>query len=258
MEPLLDPQHRELEEQLLAAGRQVRCSEAARQSTLAALGLGTAGLTGSGQAAAGQAAGHGAAAKGAAGLGWHLGKPLVLVAAGVGGALGVGGVVAVTLAPRAPAPATVSAPRVSPSALGAEGVVPAVAASAAPPDSAAAPKPPSFALEDLPEADAPSGGAAPRAPLPPAAQSSALRQELEQLARVEAALRDGAAARALTLLEDYRLRFPRRQLGLEAEALAIQALAVSGALAPAQARARAFLARHPTSPLAARVARYAD
>jgi hypothetical protein len=85
---------------------------------------------------------------------------------------------------------------------------------------------------------------------------SQLREESLAVLEVRQALRTGDAGSALKLLEQARARFPRGALGQEREALAIEALAQSGARAAAERRAAAFLRAYPKSPYAADVQRY--
>lgn len=89
------------------------------------------------------------------------------------------------------------------------------------------------------------------------AASEALQQELAQLDAVRARLTSGRAEQALSLLDSYERGSPRGALRLEAEVLRIDALSRSGRVEQARARARAFLTRHPSSVLAARVRRLA-
>lgn len=102
---------------------------------------------------------------------------------------------------------------------------------------------------------------APSVPAPSALKrssvSEALQQELAQLDVVRARLATGRAEQALSLLDAYDRGTPRGSLRLEAEVLRIDALSRSGRMEQARARARAFLTRHPTSVLAARVRRLA-
>jgi outer membrane protein assembly factor BamD (BamD/ComL family) len=84
-----------------------------------------------------------------------------------------------------------------------------------------------------------------------------LQLELQRLDATRRRLAAGQADQALALLDAYERATPRGVLKLEAEVLRIDALARSGRLAQAQARAASFLARHPNSVLAARVRRIA-
>jgi hypothetical protein len=75
-----------------------------------------------------------------------------------------------------------------------------------------------------------------------------------ELALIETARRQlaGAPRGALATLDEYGRAFPGGVLGEEAEILRLSALAASGANVEAAARAAAFVAAHPRSPLAAR------
>jgi outer membrane protein assembly factor BamD (BamD/ComL family) len=73
---------------------------------------------------------------------------------------------------------------------------------------------------------------------------------------VENSLRSSRSREALSLLGEYTKRFPRRQLGLEAEVLTIQALYESGSRSAAKKRAARFLKRYPSSPLGVRAKQY--
>ena len=83
---------------------------------------------------------------------------------------------------------------------------------------------------------------------------AALRAEIALLDRARNALRDGASARALRLLDQHRARFAHAQLAPEAAALRIEALVQRGAYDQADSMSRQFMASHPTHPLAERVA----
>lgn len=92
-------------------------------------------------------------------------------------------------------------------------------------------------------------------PAAPSADSptSTLANEVSALREAREALAAGQSRRALAALDAYVQRFPGGHLGLEAEELRIEALAASGNSAAAAARARSFLAAHPTSPYAHRL-----
>lgn len=79
------------------------------------------------------------------------------------------------------------------------------------------------------------------------------REESRLVATAREALRAGAPAQALALLEQTRLRFPAGTLLQEREALTIEALAGSGQRASAIERARAFARDNPGSPYTGRV-----
>jgi hypothetical protein len=80
-----------------------------------------------------------------------------------------------------------------------------------------------------------------------------LRAELAALDGVSSALGRGDAAGALALLDGYWHDFPHGSLVLEATVLQAEALERAGRHAEAVERARAFLKRHPTSPLGDRM-----
>lgn len=113
-------------------------------------------------------------------------------------------------------------------------------------------------------AESPSTGSARRqgktaiAPTPGASPSGsavaadALLEEAQSLERVRARL-GGDPAGALAALADHQRRFPRGQLGAEREYLTIDALSRLGRRDEARARARAFLARYPSSPYAVKL-----
>jgi hypothetical protein len=85
------------------------------------------------------------------------------------------------------------------------------------------------------------------------ARASHLREESAMILDARSALRAGDPSRALTLLDGARGRFPDGILVQEREALAIEALARSGARALAAKRAESFLRDYPKSPHAADV-----
>jgi hypothetical protein len=87
-------------------------------------------------------------------------------------------------------------------------------------------------------------------------KSSGLGEELQLLSRASQSLASGNPQLALQQITKYRQEFPAPRLGLEAEALNIQALSQSGQAALARARAKIFVARHPSSPLVARIKKY--
>jgi len=125
---------------------------------------------------------------------------------------------------------------------------------------------PSVALQPTPElpapeppASAPSPSASQRAaasqpPVLPPSPSAGVTRELELL---EAARRlvDADPTRALGLLEQHAKESPHGTLVIERELLVIQALARSGRLAEAKARAARFRAAHPESLYEERITR---
>lgn len=191
----------------------------------------------------------------------------------------VGGVIAVTgytalepsiapaPAPQAPIVAAASdGPRAAPP-LGARGVpeprteptaapLPARAepsSSAVSPSSTASEPPTAAASTDPAPASTDASGASVPAPGSPEERASRLREESDMLNQARAALRGGDTAGTMRLLEQARQKFPGGVLGQEREALAIEALAKSGARAEASSRAAAFIQAHPNSPHAARL-----
>jgi TolA-binding protein len=85
-----------------------------------------------------------------------------------------------------------------------------------------------------------------------------LREEIALMDQARAALRSGSPKTALEHLEQYRSRFPSGSFGQEAQALRIEAIAVSGNSARASILAKAFLARYPNSPHRSRLRRLAE
>ncbi len=79
---------------------------------------------------------------------------------------------------------------------------------------------------------------------------SGLAAELVVLDRARRALAAGDAAGALAAAEEHARRFPAGDLAPERESLAVAALCRLGRRDEARKRARRFLTRHPTSPLA--------
>jgi hypothetical protein len=86
-----------------------------------------------------------------------------------------------------------------------------------------------------------------------AATNGQLSEEIALLSRVRAGVREGAGTRALELLAEYRERFERPILGMEAAALGVDALCQTGQRDAARAAADNFRNRWPKSPLEQRV-----
>ena len=86
-----------------------------------------------------------------------------------------------------------------------------------------------------------------RSPPPAQPEQTGLERERRLLEPARTALTRGMASQALTLLEQHAKAFPSGELAEEREALWVQALAVSGAMDAARARAKAFSARFPDS-----------
>jgi hypothetical protein len=80
-----------------------------------------------------------------------------------------------------------------------------------------------------------------------------LRAEVAALDAASRAIDRGDATGALSLIGAYWRSFPRGSLGLEARVLEAECLDRAGRHEEASAHARAFLAQHPTSPLAGRM-----
>ena len=226
---LLEENPTGLERDLLAAGVSYGSSDAARQNTLAALGLvGTAAVSASMAAAASTSA---------------LQKIGVLKLVALS-TLGVAVLTPVGIL----AWKQFDVPKPVPNL-----VTPAVPHDEpAPRAQAPAPVVPNETAE-APTAEAP----APKADARPAA-AGALAAELGELDRARSKLSSGDPKGALAVLDDYARTYPRGRLGLEAEVLRIDALAQSGDMQSAKKRAEAFLKRHPKGVLAPRVRRYLD
>lgn len=258
MEPILDPEERELEEGLMRAGRDVGMSPKLRDKTLAALAAGSVGVT----AASG--------AKAASTFGWMTSKVGAIWS--VGAVVGVGGAVALGIGlgkdteshaslASARQMASTKVDEVNDSKPIANGGVEPKAGevpSEDPPQSERAVE----AEEDSASPPGRAAAAAPKDPLaadaPATDKTSSLREELSHVAKVESSLSAGDPQKALQLLARYRSRFSRPQLGLEVEILTIQALHESGSVTAASGRAARFLENHPNSPLSARAKRYVE
>lgn len=81
----------------------------------------------------------------------------------------------------------------------------------------------------------------------PTKRGDGLGAESRLLAAAQTALRDGAAARALRLVETHRRRHPAGSLREERERIAIEALLALGRRGDAEARARRFRTAFPQS-----------
>ncbi len=95
---------------------------------------------------------------------------------------------------------------------------------------------------------APSTPSAPPVSAPRVARASSLPEQVLSLDRARVALNSGNAAAALAEISHYRSTWPKGVFLTEASVLEIEALAKSGAVALAGARARAFVTAHPDSP----------
>ena len=90
-------------------------------------------------------------------------------------------------------------------------------------------------------------------PAPRVAPTESLKDEVVAIQKVRQQLSLGNAPRALSLLNEYRRRFPNGHLSQEATLVKVEALLAAGQTAEAQRAGRAFLARHPGSPYGARM-----
>jgi hypothetical protein len=86
-----------------------------------------------------------------------------------------------------------------------------------------------------------------------AERASRLAREVAALDAARASLSIGAGQGALRQIERYRAEFPDGELAADAEAVAIEALAVEGDHSALAAAAQRFLARYPRDPHAPRV-----
>jgi TolA-binding protein len=243
-DPLLDPRDHDLEVELLRAGREVRMSAAGQARVLASLGIAVGGIALAGKAAA---SAGGTLTK----LSTLISGKAALVAAGLVsvGAAGGGAWFASATSPEPVAPRVVEAP-----------VVPVTEAkperSEVSPEEAEAPNP---EVEARPRAPAKAQRQAPSAPeRNQAERRPGLGDELAFVESASRALRSGNPQVALGRLAEYRQRFPRGKLALEAQVLRIEALARAGRTSEAQRLARGFVKRYPNSPVAARIRRYTE
>lgn len=251
MAPLLHPEDAELEAQLRRAGRDVGLSPAAEARLLAVLGVG-AGLTAAGEAAAST----GFFGKLLASKGMFAAASVVSV-----GAIGAGVYFTqrtqVSDSVNEPAPVTrpseaehVALPESDAPEATPEGLSESSDESAT--DSAPA-------TESAPEpVDKPIAQARPVPRKPTADAQAGLRDELALVEAVSRATKAGNGALALSQSLEYKRRFPRGKLALEGQVLHIEALALSGNRAEASRLAQSFLKRHPESPVAARIRRFAQ
>lgn len=123
-------------------------------------------------------------------------------------------------------------------------VMPVVAARVTPPPPPLAPPEPPAPVAVLPTIPT----MPPRSlPAAPTAGGSSLKAERTLLDGVRASLSEGDSARALRLADAHRRRFPHAQLAEEREALAIQALVLSGQSSEARERADRFRSEFPNS-----------
>lgn len=247
MDPLLHPEDRELEAQLRRAGRDVTLSPASQERLLAALGV-AAGVTVAGEAAA--AASTSFVSKLLASKSMLAAASMVSV-----GAIGAGVYFtrsAESLSDRPPTSRPAEPVRATPLA-GAAVADP----STAPSDAAVATERSAAAPSDKAVESGPAVQPRSSTRKPAADVNAAFRDELALVEALSRAVKAGNGSLALAHSADYKRRFPRGKLGLEAQVLHIEALALAGNRSEAARLAQGFLKRYPDSPIAARIRRFA-
>lgn len=241
MDPLLHPEDFELEAQLRRAGQDVTLSSAAQARLLATLGIG-AGVTAATEAAASTSF-----------VGKLLASKGMVAAASVVsmGAIGAGVYftqrtqASDSIGDQAPVTRSAEAAHASPpvsdtSVVAREGAADGVV----------------IAPQQAPvSVDKPA--TQPRTSARKPAADAGLRDELALVEAVSRATKAGNGALALSQSLEYKRRFPRGKLALEAQVLHIEALALAGNRAEASRLAQSFLKRYPDSPVAARIRRFA-
>ncbi len=131
-----------------------------------------------------------------------------------------------------------------------------ISAPAQSPASEPAPASPGRAAEPAPtELDGPDK---PSPATRPSSSLTTLGEEGRLVARAHQLIQSGQGAEALKVLRMLELRYPRSVLSQERQVLTIEALGATGDSAAARARAKRFLERHPKSPHAARLQRFAE
>ncbi len=215
-------------------------------STAHAAGTGAAGATGTGAIAFdGSAATSGVAAPGAAlagATGAAAGSATALGVATVSKWLGAGllvGLGTTALVSEASAPFVAPRERPAPAAAVIERTAPAT-------ESPVEHRGPPAARAAVTETAGPAPVTTVSAP------RSTVAEEIAAIDGIRAALRVGDGPRAERQLAAYRARFAAGTLVPEADLLALEAVAARGDGAATSAAARAYLARHPQSPHAAR------
>lgn len=217
---------------------------------VAAAGTGAANAAGAGGATA---AGGATTSKGLALL---LGKGAYWALAAVGTA-SVVAAVSLGRGGDRPALATAASAPIAAATHASAEPVPAVQASAEPSASAPAEQPVTMGEIPKPPAQPVATGEPSRSPGPKPAvtmtpKTAGLTEEIQQVAAMRNRLRDRPAD-VLAEADRGARSFPDGVLAQEREALAIEALVRLGRDEEARARAAAFAARYPTSPLAARM-----
>ncbi len=230
----LDPEaHRILD--LARSARTPSAEDKARVERRFALALGLTAASASAAASA-QAASSLTAGKSIAGavvLKWWVGGGAVLAVAFAGYAM-------------------LSAPPASSTAVPAPRPVSAVSAPAAPSTEPVQPRP-AAAAADVAGDEQPQPATGRTEARRRAAAGPSLAAELELLHRAQSAWRAREAARALSIVDEHRARYPRSALRVEREGLQVLALCELGRKSEAARVARALLAREPLSPLRAAI-----
>ena len=168
-----------------------------------------------------------------------------------------GGIGIVVTNDRAPATSVASSASASLSQQPTANAPPPATAAAAPPapPSSDEPSPPIAVTGVVPTSSPPRAKAPPPSapPSAPVSRTAALQEEAALLASAREALGAGNARRALSILDDARVKHPAGALLQEREVVAIEALAQAGDKAAAGRRAEAFLRSFPGSPHASHV-----
>jgi hypothetical protein len=151
-----------------------------------------------------------------------------------------------TTPPEAPPPSAALAASAAPSAT-----TPSMTPSPALPPAISAPA--ALAATTTPAASASASPSPSASPAPSVSSESALASELAAIDLARRTLASGDPRRALGLLDDYAVRFPRGVLSAEATVLRIEALLRAGDRAAAQRLGARFLAANPTSAYVPRV-----
>lgn len=189
--------------------------------------------------AAESAAGASGSTTVSAGVAVKLGVPLLVVALAAGFLLRRDGAGAhgPAIEPAAPAHAAVEPAEPAEPSAASPPEVPAETANATPPETVAQPAPAVASVHARPQ---------------PAAATN-LAGEMALLASAQAAIQSGDYPTALAKLDEHQRTYPAGVLGEERTAARVVALCGAGRVAEARLLATAFLARHPSSPLAPRV-----
>jgi hypothetical protein len=223
----------EFEKSLVRSWDHEQPSNAARDATLVALGIGAGAAVTAAAGTASAAAGAGAAAGGS-----------IAPKAAVGGLLFLKwwGISTVVVGTAVGAAWVVHAQRIMP---------PPVVPSSAPTETTAIVpvSPPRDFVAPTPIPTAPPT----HATLQPRPTSSSLNDEILEMDRARAALDSSDPARALELVDAYESKHPHGSFVQEAEVLRIQALLARGDRAAAERTGNRFLATYPKSPHAPRV-----